>query len=559
MLWKDDNQCTGPAHMPRPHHLMEGVLQNMSSMSDETYAIFLDSEEEIRWTWQDLQSHSSTVMANLEGIERGVALIFLRDMREMHSAFFGSMMAGLIPSFMPCPSPKQDPGIYWSSHSRLLSRIKPRAILTSPDVHVEMKDAGLDLDGVKVLYIGQMEPKESQSSATILSSDEIALLQHSSGTTGLKKGVALSHGAVALHAERYGNSIEATRGDVIASWLPLYHDMGLMACMLMPAYLGIPILQMDPFKWVANPSRFLGKIEQYGATLIWMPNFAFELYSRLEPVFREKSDLSSIRMAISCSEICKAETLDKFCQLYAGWGLKKGTFQVCYAMAETVFATSHTPNNGLVNRISVNPDSINEGDSIEIINGGNMIISCGKSIEGLHLSIRDKDGNQVEDGTIGEIGVSGDYLFDGYFLLEDLTSSRFVNGTFMTRDMGFIHQNELYVLGRRDDMIIVQGRNIYAHEVEALLLDVEGLKAGRSVAFGVSDEVSGSEALVVMCEYAENGRHVDDIKKNIRTIIESSLGVVPKKVEIVDLGWLIKTSSGKIDRKKNKQKFMRGG
>ena len=89
MLWKDDNRCPGPAHMPRPHHLMEGVLQNMSSMSDETYAIFLDSEEEIRWTWQDLQSHSSTVMANLEGIERGVALIFLRDMREMHSAFLG--------------------------------------------------------------------------------------------------------------------------------------------------------------------------------------------------------------------------------------------------------------------------------------------------------------------------------------------------------------------------------------------------------------------------------------------------------------------------------------
>ena len=559
MLWKDDNRCPGPAHMAGPHHLMEGVLQNMSSMSDETYAIFLDSEEEIRWTWHDLQSHSNTVMGSLEGLDRGVVLIFLRDMREMHSAFFGSMMAGLIPSFMPCSSPKQDPDIYWSSHSRLLSRIKPKAILTSPDVHIEMRDAGLDLNGVKVLYIEQMGPKENQSSATILNSDEIALLQHSSGTTGLKKGVALSHRAVALHAERYGNSIEATREDVIASWLPLYHDMGLMACMLMPAYLGIPILQMDPFKWVADPSRFLSKIEEYEATLIWMPNFAFELYSRLEPVFRKKSDLSSIRMAISCSEICKAETLDKFCQLYAGWGLKKSAFQVCYAMAETVFATSHTSNDGLVNRISVNPDSINEGDSIEIVNDGNVIISCGKSIEGLHLSIHDEDGDRVEDGVIGEIGVSGDYLFDGYFLLEDLTSSRFVNGTFMTRDMGFMLQDELYVLGRKDDMIIVQGRNIYAHEIETLLLDVEGLKPGRSVAFGVSDEVSGSEALVVMCEYAEKGGRVDDIKKNIRTIIESSLGVVPKKVEIVDLGWLIKTSSGKIDRKKNKQKFMRGG
>lgn len=559
MLWKDDNQCPGPAHMAGPHHLMEGVLQNMSSMSDETYAIFLDSEEEIRWTWHDLQSHSNTVMESLEGLERGVVLIFLRDMREMHSAFFGSMMAGLIPSFMPCSSPKQDPDIYWSSHSRLLSRIKPKAILTSPDVHTEMKDAGLDLNAVKVLYIEQMEPKENQSSATILNSDEIALLQHSSGTTGLKKGVALSHRAVALHAERYGNSIEATREDIIASWLPLYHDMGLMACMLMPAYLGIPILQMDPFKWVADPSKFLSKIEEYEATLIWMPNFAFELYSRLEPVFRKKSDLSSIRMAISCSEICKAETLDKFCRLYAGWGLKKSAFQVCYAMAETVFATSHTSNNGLVNRISVNSDSINEGDSIEIVNDGNVIISCGKSIEGLHLSIHNEDGDRVEDGAIGEIGVSGDYLFDGYFLLEDLTSSRFVNGIFMTRDMGFMLQDELYVLGRKDDMIIVQGRNIFAHEIEALLLDVEGLKPGRSVAFGVSDEVSGSEALVVMCEYAEKGGRVDDIKKNIRTIIESSLGVVPKKVEIVDLGWLIKTSSGKIDRKKNKQKFMRGG
>ena len=538
-------------------HFARKIAHNMEFLSLEPYATFVDVDAEFDWTWGDLQSHCNWVMKKLEPIEKGIALIFLRGMREMHSAFFGCILSGIVPSFMPCTSKKQDPGIYWKSHRILLEHICPVAILTTSDVHEEMVAAGLNLEASEIIKFDDFEPIKTVIKPRFLGEDDTALLQHSSGTTGLKKGVALSNRSVALHAERYSVAIDCDENDVVASWLPLYHDMGLMACLLMPAYIGMPIIQMDPFEWVSRPAKFLKMIENNKATITWMPNFSFHLYGNIADMIEEEIDLSFVRAWINCSEVCKPVSIDSFVSGMSKFGVQNSSVHCCYAMAETVFAASQTDleTGGL--RVTCLPENLERGKRMIASEEGISLISSGKAIDGLEIKIYDEDRSEVGEGMVGEIGISGDYLFEGYFGLDELSKSVLHDGVYFTNDLGFIYSGHVFVLGRGDDVIIVQGRNLYAHQIEAILSEINGIKPGRNVAFGVSEEDLGSDFLVVICEKNhEVGRDEQQIKREIRSRLESEIGVLPRTVKIEEGGWLVKTSSGKISRKENKRKFL---
>lgn len=185
------------------------------------------------------------------------------------------------------------------------------------------------------------------------------------------------------------------------------------------------------------------------------------------------------------------------------------------------------------------------------------MISSGEAIEGLEIRIYDEDRSEAGEGIVGEIGISGDYLFEGYFGLDELSKNVLLDGVYFTNDLGFIYSGQMFVLGRGDDVIIVQGRNLYAHQIEAILSEINGVKPGRNVAFGVSEEGLGSDFLVVICEKNhEIGRDERQIKREIRLRLESEIGVVPRTIKIENRGWLVKTSSGKISRKENKRKYL---
>jgi acyl-CoA synthetase (AMP-forming)/AMP-acid ligase II len=185
------------------------------------------------------------------------------------------------------------------------------------------------------------------------------------------------------------------------------------------------------------------------------------------------------------------------------------------------------------------------------------LISSGETIEGLEIRIYDEDRSEVEEGVVGEIGISGGYLFEGYFGLDNLSKNVLLDGVYFTNDLGFIYSGQVFVLGRGDDVIIVQGRNLYAHQIEAILSEINGIKPGRNVAFGVSEEGLGSDFLVVICEKNRDIRRDErQIKREIRLRLESEIGVVPRTIKIENRGWLVKTSSGKISRKENKRKYL---
>lgn len=506
----------------------------------------------------DRASHFAALYAR-RGVAKGqVALIFLPTTIDAFPAFLGAMMLGAIPSFMPCPSSKQAPEIYWASHRKLLARIGNVFIVTD-DLHADqMQRYGLSAGGESIIRLSEISPNvKARWSAIERAADDVAVLQHSSGTTSLKKGVALSHRAILAQAEAYAGVLNMSGNDNVATWLPVYHDMGFIACSIVPLILGQTVTVLDPFEWAVRPQSLLDIIDKYDAHFAWLPNFAFEHLCRARS--EQHYDLSRVRALISCSEPAKAETFDRFLNSFNRFGVEAKHLQVCYAMAETVFAVSQTTLDVAPVRLSVDRDHLQKmGVARSAAPGPSSmeLLSAGKPLPGLTVSIRDGV-KEVSDGVVGEIVIEGEFLFDGYYNDETTTAERLRNKAYYTRDLGFLLEGELYVLGRKDDLLIINGRNLHAHEVEEILKDVSGLRPGRAVAIGIHSEAMGSMELIVVAERRAGAPESDDqIASAAADAIYSRTNIEVKDILIVPPEWLVKTTSGKISRELNQIKYL---
>ncbi|MFK8077488.1 MAG: AMP-binding protein [Granulosicoccus sp.] len=554
---------------------IEKILENFRYHADDEFSVVGLEGETVTILWSDLENDCRAAVRCLNESSAkpnnqadSVVLIFLPHCAELFPCFLGSMLGGYVPSFMPCPSLKQDPDLYWKSHQELICKIKPAAIITNTEMLMQMKASNLDLCGAAVVLESDVklcseELIKSGSEAVEFSEqsgDAIALLQHSSGTTGLKKGVALSFDAIHRHAVAYGNSLAITKDDVIVSWLPLYHDMGLIACFVTPAYHATKTVQISAFDWLNRPNKLFKLIAEHNGTLCWLPNFAFEHLSNTLGRYASRFELSSMRAFINCSETCKARTFNRFATVFSVAGVRPEMLKSCYAMAEVVYGVTQAPLCPSNDRLTVDRRFLGAGDEIQLVDQSEFsseLISCGVPVDGVEVSIVDVNRQPVLDGSVGEIAIRSTYLFSGYNKDPERTSKNLIDGAYYTNDLGFLHDGNLYVLGRIDDLIIVNGRNLYAHEIEGLVSEVEGVKSGRAVAIPVFDELAGSDVLVLMAERAVNTTLSDrEITNSIIVKIQSELDVVPGEVELTSVGSLVKTSSGKMSRKENKRRYL---
>jgi len=486
-------------------------------------------------------AHRYAAVYSERGVRSGdVIFIILRHCSDLFSSFLGAMLVGALPSFLPFLTSKQQPELYWAAHRALFSRTRARLLVTWPGNLAAMREAIPDFS--MDVHLAEETPRKQQPATPIpeRAASGPAFLQHSSGTTGLKKGVVITHEALATQIRTYSNALQLDQNDVIASWLPLYHDMGLIACFLMPAMLGVPVVTMDPFDWVLRPSLLLDAIEQYRATLTWLPNFAFHHLATCVPEGK-RWDLRSVRAFISCSEPCKPETFRRFRERFEPMGVGPNQLLTCYALAENVFcATQSRP-----------------GATVRVLRADRAeFLSCGEPIEGVQARIIDSDGRVLPDRTVGEVALSGGSLFDGYYLNPEETSARLRDGWYWTGDLGFMHDNELFVTGRKDDLLIVHGINYYAHDVEYAASQVAGVAPGRCVAIGDSHPESGSTEVILLAEALEpDCFNAPELKRAIKERILSETGLLVQQVGIVPRGWLIKTTSGKISRIENLRRF----
>lgn len=508
-----------------------------------------------------------------------VVVLILQHGETLLDAFFGTVLRGAIPAIMPFLTEKLAPDHYREALKALFGITRPTAVITYAEFVAEVQSAAVGssvrvvLDGAQVLPTSSLDDlwHAAPELAGLRSAPEqIALLQHSSGTTGLQKGVALSHRAVFNQLESYGRALHLNGQDVVVSWLPLYHDMGLIAGFLMPILNRIPLVLMSPFDWVRAPQRLLQSISQYGGSLCWLPNFAYNFCAqKIRARDLEGVDLSSLRAVSNCSEPMHWKSHQMFYQRFQPYGLRASALATCYAMAENVFAVTQ---GGIEAPVTVDPvltasllshqwaePAPADAPEEAVI----RMLSAGRPLDTTRVRVVDTHGQDLPERRIGEIALQSDCMLSAYYHRPDLTEEAFVEGWYLTGDLGYLADGEVYVTGRKKDLIIVGGKNIYPQDIERLAGDVTGVHPGRVVAFGVNDETAGTEAVVVVAELdaqlEAQGCTEDDllrISDEVRRRVTRGSDVALRHVHLVGRGWLLKTSSGKIARSANRQKFL---
>ena len=513
--------------------------------------------------WRGCREYAERFQA-LGAVAGDKVLIFSGTDPRVYFAFFGAQFLGLTPAIMPPPTVKQDLAYYRSSHEELIERIAPNIVL---GVNAALNVLRLESFGLALAPSGDADlplwARRRGASSVTRSGDlcerDIALLQHSSGTTGLKKGVMLPYRAILAQVDHYAAALDLSSADRIVSWLPLYHDMGLIACTVLPFVTATPIVVIDPFTWLSQPLSLMRMIETHRGTLVWLPNFAFEYLANAGRRLGE-TDLSSLRIVTNCSEVCRVASMDRFAAAFAKSGLRPTALHASYALAENVFAATQSLAGQGPSRLRVDSSGLREGRVVTADSGATgvtVLVSSGAPIAGCELSIKTDDELTFDDGRIGEIVIRSDCLFEGYYLNDALTRERLIDGRYHTRDHGFLWKGEVYVLGRIDDVIIYRGRNLFAPDLESSLLDLPGLKPGRLIVFGIFDERLGSEQVAVLYEASDAGEvGGEPLETLIRGRLQDRFGVNPLFVERRAPNMLAKTTSGKLSRKQNKDRFL---
>jgi acyl-CoA synthetase (AMP-forming)/AMP-acid ligase II len=494
-----------------------------------------------------------------------LVLLVLQHSRALVTAFWGAVLRGAMPCIFPFLSEKLDPGLYAERVRLLAEHAGARAALTWPEFVPPLSRMLAEVD-CRVLDAEALPRDPSQPGRPDWprpDPDSVAFLQFSSGTTGLQKGIALPHRSVLAQVRAYGGALALDEGDVVVSWMPLYHDGGLVAGFVMPLTAGVPLVLMSPFHWVRAPRDLFRAVAEFKGTLTWMPNFA---YNHCVRATRDEDlagvDLSSWRALVNAAEPCRLDSHRLFARRFAPWGFRESALQVAYGMAEaTLFVTATrldqpAPIDWVDRRalaeerraVPVPPEST----------GALPMVSCGYPVEAAELRVIDDDGLDLPERRVGQILIRCASMFSGYYRRPDLTAQVMRDGWHLSGDMGYLADGQLYVSGRLKDLIIVSGRNVYPGDLEALANQVEGIHPGRTVAFGVPDPRLGTEVVVIVCELepgldeAARTRIAEDVR---RRVWEQEVAL--HDVRLVDERWLIKTSSGKISRASSREKYLR--
>jgi acyl carrier protein len=393
---------------------------------------------------------------------------------------------------------------------------------------------------------------------------ELALLQYTSGSTGDPKGVALSHANLLANVRGFGHALEVSSTDVCVSWLPLYHDMGLIGAWLGSLYHACPLILMSPLDFLARPERWLWAIHRHRGTVTAAPNFAFELcLKRHGEMELAGLDLSSWRIALNGAEPVSGETLDGFAAAFGSHGLRREALAPVYGLAECSLALT-VPPPGRAPRVErVEREAFMTRGRAEPVPGGERatlrFVSCGSPLPGHALRVVDGGGRPLPERRVGRLEFRGPSVTEGYYRNPEATRALFHDGWADSGDFAFVADGELYVTGRGKDMIIRGGRNFYPYELEQAVGELPGVRKGCVAAFGAAEPGGTSEQLVVVAETRETDAPARAaLEQKIVAQASDVLGVPPDVVLLVPPHAVLKTSSGKIRRAAIRERYRRG-
>jgi acyl-CoA synthetase (AMP-forming)/AMP-acid ligase II/acyl carrier protein len=527
--------------------------------------------QEVTLTYQELDHHSRAIASELQilGLSGERALLLYPPGIDYLPAFFGCLYAGVVavPAYPP-RNGRNTPRIL-----AILQDAQTKVILTTTAILAQLKSLladKFDIDNILWLTTDNLTPGiEEAWQEPFINIDTLAFLQYTSGSTGTPKGVMLSHGNLLHNAEVTRQYMEHSSSSKFITWLPVYHDMGLIGGILQPLYSAFPCIMMPPAAFLQRPYRWLQAISRYRGTTSGAPNFAYELcIEKITPEQRATLDLSSWSVAFNGAEPIRHETLERFAATFAECGFRPEAFYPCYGMAEATLMVSGSVKSALVTTKKIQKNALECNHIIDAaVNEDDLItlVGCGRVVLQQQIVIANPETlTRCHPDEVGEIWVSGSSIGHGYWNRPEETAQTFhaylqdtKEGPFLrTGDLGFLHNGELFITGRAKDLIIIRGRNLYPQDIE---LTTErshtSLRIGSSAAFAV--EVDNEERLIVVQELEFRAKpNLEEVTRAIRQAVAQEHEIQIYAVILIKAGTILKTSSGKIQRRACKAEFL---
>jgi 1-acyl-sn-glycerol-3-phosphate acyltransferase len=546
------------------------VLQwHVEATPDRTHLLLHEADGGPRpITYGELWDGATAMAAALA--DRGVkpsdtVALMLRTEEAFFRTFFGVLLAGAVP--VPIYPPVRPDRIeeYVARQANILASAGARLLVTFREVERVGSLLGGRTGALKeVVAVDRLTSPGSMRAISRATPGESALIQYTSGSTGNPKGVLLTHANLLANLRALGQALDIGPEDVVVSWLPLYHDMGLIGAWLGALYFGVPLAVMSPLVFLARPSRWLRAIHEHGGTISPAPNFAYDIAVRKIPdADLEGLDLGRWRLALNGSEAVSPDTIQAFTERFARWGFRPEAMCPVYGLAETSVGLTVPPlgRGPRVDRVARQP--FEDRRAIEPASADTpwplRFVSCGRPLPGHDVRIVDEAGHPQRDRVEGRVQFRGPSVTSGYYRNPDATAAAFSGDWMDSGDFGYWAGGELFITGRRKDLIIRGGRNFTPQEVEELVGATPGIRQGCVAAFGVADSAVGTERLVVVAETRERdaSRRLA-LRKQVRARTVDALGVPPDEVLIVPPGRVLKTSSGKIRRAAMREAYLAG-
>ncbi|MBI5441890.1 MAG: fatty acyl-AMP ligase [Deltaproteobacteria bacterium] len=494
------------------------------------------------------------------GVEAGDrVLLVLPTERAFYEAFWGILLSGAVPvpAYPPVRLGRLDE--YLETARALAGNCGARALATNELLRPLLRPLEEVQGGRLPLLVPRGAPAARPPSPA-LSGDDLALLQYTSGSTGRQKGVALTHANLLANLRAIGAGVRLSPEDVAVSWLPLYHDMGLIGLMLGTVYWGVPLVALSPVDFLRKPARWLRLLSDHRGTVTAGPNFAYSLLARkARDADLTGLDLSSCRVALCGAEPIYPSTIEAFTRRFAPFGFRPEAFFPAYGLAEATLAVSFSELDALPHVERLEAETLEaRGRAVRVPGeqGGRALVSVGRPLPTVEVGIENGEG-LLGEGLLGEVVVRGPSVMAGYFGDAEATAQTLRGGWLHTGDLGFLLDGRLFIAGRKKDLVIKAGRNYFAEDLEAAAASVPGVRPGGIAVFAAEDSARGTEEVVLVAEVAQAGDEAT-LAEELRRAVGERTGCRPDRVVLVGPRTLPKTSSGKVQRFKARQHYLAG-
>jgi len=493
------------------------------------------------------------------GLKKGDRLaMIIPESEEFVLTFLGAVSVGVVPVPMYPPLALGKLDGFMDTASRIISTARARMLISTKKVSPLLWSLLGTTKGLEdIVTVERLHgPAAWDQEPVTLAPSDPCFLQFTSGSTSDPKGVVVTHASLMANAHaimtdglKSNNAVD--RG---VSWLPLYHDMGLIGFVLSPITVTVPVVFIQTLSFVKRPAVWMEMVSKYRGTITFAPNFAFGLATKYAAKHKEV-DLTSLRVLGCGAEPINPGTMRKFVEAFAPKGLKEQSIMPCYGMAEATLAMSFDGLDAPFRTVRIDRDAYeNENAAKRVDADGIELVSCGRVFPGHELGVMDTDGKLLADGHVGEIVFSGQSVASGYFDNPTASAAALKHGWLHTGDLGFLIEGELFISGRMKDLIILNGRNYHPQAIEWEVEKVDGIRKGNVVAFSMRGD--DTEKLVVVAEQRKGSP--DTLSQAVKDHVRTTLGLSVGEVMLVPPGGLPKTSSGKLQRRKTASSYASG-